>query len=439
MLHLTAPTGRRLTAAAVLGGLVVTGCSGPAAPLDVGTQSVPIALVLGQIKAVQAAPVGPLNGPTKPQDFPFYPLPSPVRGIVEQSLPPVPVGPCPDYDPLAPVLGVGRTIPGPPVTATYPYRGQVIDVYPGKTSAFVGSSSWSVSTGPADPTTGAYDVTYTVKLGAATTTRVLRTLPHDITPGSDAGSDPSDQTNPNATIATINSTLSSEGAPPLPTDMPNPAGYGLAGIYLVSQESNGVTFTPSVPLALLQLRQLNGAGDAQAAAAEAITSYGYDPVTQSAMAFKSTVTTAIDKVNACGTPLQAVQVSLTAPGTSEAAPPKPPVGPDPGAAVYAQRDVTSDPTKPQGSVVFFQDKIDFGLEYGGLIVKEESAVAPLNGVQVDTNNPPTTPTAVPQPNPDDIEGVVLGTTLQWAVKHMIFKQATFTINVKPKVPKASAS
>jgi hypothetical protein len=421
----------QLTGAAVLLGLSITACSGPAAPLDIGTQTVPIALVLGELKAVQEAPVGPVSAPAVPQSMPYFRPQAPGAPSLP-SLPPTPVGPCPDFDPLAPVLGVGRVIAAPPVKATYPYRAQVVDVYPGKTSAYVGNSTWTIEPGPVDPTTGAYDVTYTVKLGAATTKRVLRTLPHDI--GSDPSTDPTDQTNPNAAINTVNGYLTTFGAPPIPAKAPNPAGYGLAGVYLVSQESNGVAFTPSTPIALLQLRQLTGATDPDSAAASSITSAGSDPATGAAMSFRSTVTTSTNKVNACGTPLQTVQVALTSPNSPLVAPP-----PNPAtallptdAAFYFEKAPATDPTKPKSHVLLFAEKIDFGLQYGGLIVKDESSVGAFGGYEVSTDDPPAPPK---DPSPDG----VLGSFVGWYGKHMVIKQSSFTINEKPKYPKPSSS
>lgn len=429
----------RITGMLLLAGLSMSACSGPNAPLDIGTQTAALSLVLGQLKAVQDAPVGPVSTPPRPQDFPYYqPPPAGVPPVVP-TLPPLPTGPCPAFDPLAPVLGVGRVVAVPPVKATYHYRTQIISSYPGKTSSFSGDALWTIEPGTPDATTGAYDVTYTVKAGSSVTKRVLRTLPHDI--GSPPGSDPTDQSNPNAIITTVNGL--GILPQPLPADLTNLAAYGLAGIYLVSQESTTAegkvqAFTPSPPMALLQLRQLTGATDSESRAAEAITSVGYDPTSQAAMAYKSTVLSVTNKVNACGTPLQSVQISLSAANNNETKAPATPVGTDANAAMFAQRDVTSDPTKPKTNVLLFTQKIDFGLQYGGLILQEAAGVAPYNGFQVDNNNPPPVPSSVPSPDPGSIEGAVLGSVLTWAATHMIFNVTGATINEKPKYPKAAA-
>lgn len=427
--------------AAALVGLAVAGCSGPAAPLDVGTQTVPISLVLGQLKVVDQAPIGAISGPLVPSSRPYYqpPVGAPV-GQPSLSLPPLPQSSCPEYDPLASVLGVGRTITAPPVKATYSYRAQVIDAYPGKQSAFNGDSTWTIAPGPVDASTGAYDVTYTITMGSVVTTRVLRTLPRDI--GAAEGTEPTDQTNPNTTI---NAFLSTVGAPTLPTSMPNPSGYGLAGIYLVSQESSaGTAFTPATPIALLQLRQLTGVTDKAAQDTSAITSVGYDPVNQAVMAFRSTVVNPTNKVNACGTKLESVQVSLTSPNGPGTAPPSAPLPLlDLGAAMYVEKAPSTDPTKPKANVLLFGETLDFGLQWGGLLLKDDSAVLPSglipNGLQLDPQDPPTaTPSGAP-PSGDPVETALWAGTpiLEWAQKHMILKQSSFTINEKPKYPKAS--
>lgn len=419
-------------------GLAVTACSGPAAPLDVGTQTVPIALVLGQLKAVDQAPVGPVSGAPIPESRPYYQPPAGLP-VLPTSLPSAPSQPCPMYDQLAPVLGVGRAITAPPVKATYTYRGQVIEAYPDKTSTFVGDTSWSVAPGPVDPTTGAYDVVYTVKVGKVVTTRTLRTLPRDI--GAADGADPTDQTNANTTA---NSLLSTLGAPALPTSMPNPAGYGLAGIYLVSQTSSaGTAFTPTTPVALLQLRQLTGATDKTAQNASSITSVGVDPTHEAVMAFRSTVTNPTNKVNACGTKLESVQVSLTSPNSPDATPTAPVPLLDLGAAMYVEKDSSSAGTRPKANVLLFSEKLDFGLQWGGLVLQDVAGVLPAglipDGLQLDPQDPPTaTPSGSP-PGASDPTGTAVwaGTPiLVWAIKHMILKQSSFTINDKPKLPKA---
>jgi len=434
----------RWMSVAALVGLAVTGCAGPSAPLDVGTQTAPLSLVLGHIKAVDQAPVGPISGPPIPSSRPYYQ--PPVLGVPLPTLPPTPTAPCPDYDPLSPVLGVGRTISAPPMKAIYRYRTQLFESIAGKPASFIGDALWEVAPQKPDTTTGAYDVVYTMKLGKNTTTRVLRTLPRDIQ-GAE-GEEPSDQSNPNAVTAQANTLLAGTGVPPLPSNLPNMAGYGLAGIYLVSQESNGVAFKPSVPIALLQLRQLTGATDKSAQVASSITSVGVDPVSQSVMAFRSTVTGPANKINACGTKLESVQVTLSSPNTPDAAVPPAAAGygPDLGAAFYAERAGSDGGGSPKANVLLFGEKLDFGLQFGGLLLQDAASVGigiVPSGIQIDPASPPTaTPSgSPPDADPADPTGTAVDTAMwsglpQWALSQSIFKMSSATINEKPKLPKA---
>lgn len=444
----------QLVTALAVTAVLSTGCSGPAAPLDVGTQKIPLALALGELKARDQAPIGPLSDSPSPASAPYYqpPVGQPLPIVSASGSPRIPVVPCPDFDPLAPVLGVGRVISSPPVPGSYPYRAELTQLYAGKPSGYVGNSTWDIKTSAIDATTGGYDVTYTVHLGSATTTRVLRILPHDIS--ATDGSDPTDQTNPNEVLATANSYLTSLGAPTVPTSAPNLSAYGLAGIYLVSQTANGSTFEPTVPIALLQLRQLTGARDAATQNASAITSVGSDPRTNAVMAFRSTVTTPANTLNACGTKLQSVQVTLTSPNSPDTAAPANPAtdltGPDFGAAVYAEKAPGSDVTKPKSNVLLFKEKIDIGLQFGGLVLADSVAVVPKGllppGLVLDPADPPLGTPSGPPPSPDpgDPAGTATATALWagsplivYAIKHGITKTDTFTINVKPKLPKDS--
>lgn len=430
------------TTAAALLGFAVTACAGPQAPLDVGTQAAPISLVLGELKAVMETPVGPLPAAQLPNTFTLPPL-SPLPAVLPSGPPPFP-NPCPDYDVAAPVLGVGNVLPNPPVAPkAYPYRvvGAYLDNYPGRTFTFVGNTSWRVQVGKPDATTGAYDVTYTVTMGKRTTTRVLRTLPHDIQDTSALLL--TDPTNPNSVVKQVNDlgVLPS----PLPTGLPNLAGYGHAGIYLVSQQTNGHTFTPSVPMALLQLRQLTGAIDPASVAGAAITSVGIDPTSQAVMAFRSTVTNPTYKINACGDPLQTVQVSFTTPAPPVDGAPTNVGGVfDVGLGVFAEKNAGDDPTQPKVNVMLFGQKVAFGLQYGGLVLDEDLLVGPLQGLQLDPKDPPTAPGSPPpspQPTPQwlstELAGWALTPAIEYAATHMILKLQHFTINVKPAYPKAS--
>lgn len=442
---------RRATggASAALAGLALAACSGPAAPLDVGTQTAPISLVLGTFNEMHKPPIGPKVPVARDFFLPTYPTPGVPN--VEPTLPPF-VDPCPRLDPTVPALGVGRTVPAPPVKATYPYAATVLDSYAGTSYRFMGTSQWSVSAAPPDET-GAYEVTYSIRLGKDVTTRVLRTLPRDVAtspeglPGSPIQGD---ATNPNDIVKEINTRMVAAGvAATLPTGLPNLAGYGRAGIYLVSQVQNGVTFRPSAPIALLQLRQLTGLTDPAARADASITSVGYDPVSKAYMAFRSTVVDEGLRLNACGKPVEAVKVALGAP--------TPPATPrdltgvaalfaDTGAAVYVAESAKSTPQKPAYDVIPFRQELMFGLQYGGLLVQESAAALPSYASVVQPDEAPGTPSGVPSAepggDPQDVVSAAAGWAatpiLEWAHRFPITKIVDFRIMVQPRVPKKAS-
>ena len=324
--------------------LLTSGCAGPKAPFEVGTQTAPINLVLGARQAIEAAPVGPVVGPLPAGLVPFIP---PLPGAPEPtvSLPPVPSPPslpCPPFDPLSPVSASGITLAGPPQPATYTYRGKVEDTAGTSKATYQGDSTWKVSVSDVDPETGGYEVTTEVTLGKATSKRVLLVLPESLTaemtdpPFFDP--DAPDATDPNAIVGgQVNSTLLLLGLPPLPRVLPNPGRYGVAGIYLVSQSNGSSTFTPNVPIPLLQTPVGN----------HSFTGMGTDGST--VMTFTSTVTKRTN-VNACGTKVEGIEVVL-----------------DDG--VLAGR--TADGAVQQ---VAFTETLVFGLQFGGLPVHDAGTI-----------------------------------------------------------------
>lgn len=437
------------TATAALAGLALAACSGPAAPLDVGTQTAPISLVLGTFNDMHKPPVGPKVPVAR--DFFLPTFPTPGQPNVEPTLPPF-VDPCPRLDPTLPALAVGRTVPAPPVKATYPFAATVIDTYAGTNYGFVGTSQWSVSAAPPDQT-GAYDVTYTIRLGKDVTTRVLRILPRDVVTSPDGlpGSPiQRDATNPNDIVNEINAKVGAAGAPAtLPTGLPNLAAYGRAGIYLVSQVQNGVTFRPSVPMALVQLRQLTGLTDRADRGDASITSVGYDPTAQAYMAFRSTVVDEGLRLNACGKPVEAVKVALgapTPPATPHALTGVAGLFADTGAAVYVAQSAKSTPQKPAFDVVPFRQELAFGLQYGGLLVQETAAVLPVYASVVHPDEVPGTPSGSPSPglgaDPRDVvaggAGWAATPILEWAHRYPITKVVDFRVTVQPRVPKKAS-
>jgi hypothetical protein len=335
----------------VLAGLMtVTACAGPHAPFDVGTQNAPINLVLGARQAVVSAPVGPVVGPLPPSLAPFVPqAPGPGSSAVP-SLPPVvqpPALPCPPFDPLAPVVATNIVLPGKPQPATYVYRAKIVDTMGTKKATYQGNSSWKVTTGAVDPSNGSYQTTIDVTVGKVTTRRVLLMLPQAITsnapkapvPGANTDPDSPDATDPNAIVgAQVNGTLATLGLPPFPRVLPNPGRYGPAGIYLVSQSNGTSTFTPTVPIPLVQTP----------IGSNSFTGMGTDGST--VMSFTSTVKKRTN-VNACGTKVEGIEVSLTDGRIA-----------GPGADGTTQQ-------------VSFTEDLVFGLQFGGIPVQDNGKIA----------------------------------------------------------------
>ena len=294
------------TTVALVTATALSACAGPRAPYDVGTQAAPVNLVLGAHRAVVVAPVGPFTQPLPPALAPFIPLP-PLP--IPSSAPTLPVdlGPCPALDPLAPMSQAGTPVlPGPPVPASYQYRATSTDTVGSKQATFKGNTTWKVTVGAVQAATGGYPVTIATTIGKATTTRVLLVIPKALdadtpqvpTLGQPYG-DPN-STDPNVqVIDAYNSTVGPYGLPQLPRALPNPGRFGPAGVYLLSQSGGGTSFTPTVPIPLVQTPVGNNS----------FTAVGSDG--QTAMTFTSTVTKARSGVNACGKKIEGVQVHLS--------------------------------------------------------------------------------------------------------------------------------
>lgn len=321
-----------LVAAACL----LSACGGPKAPFDVGTQAAPLDLVLGEHEAVVEAPVGPLSIALPPLFAPFLPLDTPKPGPVED------LGPCPDFDPLAPVQANEIEIVGPPQPGSYPYRATTTDQLGDKKSTFAGDTNWEVKPVRKDPTTGGDLFTIEVTVGTTKSQRTFLLLPKTITKlPTTPVANPND---PNSTdlnfqvIDAYNGTAPLVGLPRLPRNLPNLGRFGNAGIYLVSQTMGERTFTPTLPIPLLQTPVRS----------TQFTAVGTDGVV--AMIFKSTVKKT-ELVNACGKKLETIHVRLT----------------DGKIAGLTDDGKIYD--------VDFTESIYFGLQFGGLPLKDEGTVS----------------------------------------------------------------
>ena len=148
-----------------------------------------------------------------------------------------------------------------------------------------------------------------------------------------------DGTDPNAIVAAqVNSTLALLGLDPLPRVIPNPGRYGPAGIYLKSQSSGTSTFTPTVPIPLVQTPVGNNS----------FTGFGTDGT--NVMTFTSTVQKRAN-VNACGTKVEGIAVSLTG-------------------GLMAGRGL--DGTVRQ---VSFTEDLVFGMQYGGIPIQDKGTIS----------------------------------------------------------------
>jgi hypothetical protein len=325
--------------------LMLSACAGPKAPFDVGTQALPIDLILGEHEAVVEAPVGPISIVAPRQLAPFVPLdtaPSASSTTPSLAVPQVPLEPCPEFDPLAPVSSTGVTVEARPQDATYAYRARTSDTVGDLTSKFTGDSSWKVTAGPLDAATGIFEFTTEVTIGegdaAVTSTRIFRVLTKPLAGENTPAADPT-TTDPNfQVIDQYNLTAPLVGAPTLPRALPNLGRYGLPGIYLVSQTGGDDLFTPTVPIPLLQMP----------AAPTSFTGVGSDG--ERVMSFLSTVKAISSPVNACGKKLEAIEVELTDGRLAGLL--------DNGKAYSIE----------------FTEKLYFGLQFGGLPLRDEGKV-----------------------------------------------------------------
>lgn len=263
--------------------LLTTACAGPTALLQVGTQAIPVAVVLGQREVVQQAPSAPLVLPPPTTVGPpvivrVAPPPTPHRS----SPPPPPdPGPCPDFSPVDPVVAADVTVPAPPVAATYPYRSVVTATAGEDEETFAGDVDWTVSepTEPGSQDEYRFDVTVAVDPAEATTTTYL------VAPGG-------------LTLSNETAEGTVEGAiGPLP---PEPAAGLQAGLYTESVRApDGSVFRPQPPLLLAPFPLVTG--DAfNVSATDGDTSMSY------VLSIGERT-----KVNACGTPVQGWRIELT--------------------------------------------------------------------------------------------------------------------------------
>ena len=313
-----------------LSAVALSACSGPKAPLDVGTQAAPVDLVLGEHEAVVEAPVGPISIALPREFAPFLPI---GRAPVQEKL-----EPCPDFDPLAPVASGGVIVEGPPQNATYTYRAKTTDTVGNMSAKYAGDSTWKVTVGAVDQSTGQFEFTTEVTIGPVKSSRLFRVLVKANAGENTAAADPTTTDLNYQTIDQYNATAPLVGAPPLPRSLVNVGRYGLPGIYLVSQTTGDDAFTPTVPIPLLQMPVVPTSFD------------GIGTDGETVMKFLSTVKSTSSPVNACGKKIEAIEVSLT----------------------NGQIAGLLDNGQPYS--IEFTETLYFGLQYGGLPIRDEGKV-----------------------------------------------------------------
>ena len=270
--------------------LLATGCSGPGNPLQVGVANVTSGVVVDTADAPPSIPLPPTFRPlptspafTVPGSAPAAQLPA-----VELPLPVDPPAlPCPELDLLASIKQpTGTSIPLPPAEHSYDFRERLSVGKAGAQPTRLALVSHRTVANVAQTvgSTGIAQYTYDVvvregNLTASTTTTYL-VVPND----------------PNSTDA---------GLPADPTaTVPNQTAPGSPGLYItniVSRSGTTVTstFTPQPPMKLLSLPVVVGERF------DVVSTDG-----QATIAYRASVVAKSKVYNACGNPVQAVQVNL---------------------------------------------------------------------------------------------------------------------------------
>jgi hypothetical protein len=318
--------------------LAATACSGPKAPFDIGTQAAPVDLVLGEREAVVEAPVGPFSVPL-PREVPVIrdTAAAPSTDAPTTSTTAAPLGPCPPFDPLAPVAGGSDVdFTGKPQAGTYAYRAKTTETVGSQTTRFEGDSTWKITVGATDPSNNGTPVTIDVTVGPARTSRELLLLPQPTTTG--PAGDPNTTDLNYQVVDQYNLAAVLAGLPRIDRNAPNLGRYGLAGIYLVSQTTGDSTFRPTVPIPLVQTPVSPG---------RSFQAVGTDGVTT--MSFTST-TKKTEYVNACGTKVESILVDLS----------------------EGRIGGRTDEGRPYR--LAFEESLFIGLQFGGIPVRDVGAV-----------------------------------------------------------------
>jgi len=292
-MHSRMPKGR-VALVALSTASAVAGCAGPQAPFSVQTQYQPIGLVLGQQQAIVTAPLAPLMLPAQAPYVPSPatpPTPSAERGPQQpgSSSPVTAPASCPPYNPIAPIAIVASQITTAPVPATYTYRSIITDIIGHKATVYAGPARVQVTQASMRNAVGDYNFRVITSVDRVVTTTTYEVVPtgvqaagQQVPPGNVGG-------NPYGVA---------------PTAAPVIASPELPGLYLSAvSSSDGSSFTPTSPIPYVQFPIHQGAS---------YQTSGTDGTTT--VSFTSTVDKQT-KVNACGVPVGAWEVTLSAGST----------------------------------------------------------------------------------------------------------------------------
>lgn len=329
--------------------LLASGCAGPREPLSVGTQEYPTGIVLRAIddEPVQALPVPPTSIVISPpaNDF-VVPVPRPAaqpapQQTVAPEVPPSPAPVCPAADPLAAprLVAIDHVQTGPVPERTYTFRDVGTFEEGGanaRTVVLPDSSTRHVTAlEREDGATGEvvrYDVVATVGKVQTTTTYTVVPL----------------------TESSVN------------------AGLYVTSVRTVLEDGTEEQFTPQPAPGLLQL-------PFPATPGRTWTSSGTDPLSQTTMTYNGAVAEEKVRVDACGTPLDAIGVRID--GS---------FGPEQSGGLTLS---------PNGQVNFVA-QYAFATQYGGLsLLDVVEATGTRNGVGFTTTSRSTINSEPQQPKP----------------------------------------
>jgi hypothetical protein len=302
---------------AVAVALVTAGCGGPQRPLSVGLKEYPSDIVLkGQKRADTPAPLPPVFIELPAEAFVMRSggVVPPVRRALPREAPEA----CPEDDPLqGPKLVAANTVRVPPVPATYTYRSQ-----------------------------GTYEVTGANAAKGELPPQSTRQVANVVT-----AADESFTFDVIATLGDESTTTSYRVSPNPTAAVSGPEVHDGAGMFITKIASGDHAFTPDPPMLLLPF-------PAEVGESWRVTSR--DPATNELVVYNASIGQK-SRVNACGTPLDAISVHLDGEVTV-----CPPIV---DCTTVANPGGTRTQPTDQTSISFVGDYA-FGTHYGGIALRD---------------------------------------------------------------------